>query len=390
MKTIGDAIARGVLAMTGGKSPWGGGGKSEPGSTGEASSDSGGGAGDKPDAPKGPRNPWLPEGGEQPRRSASIEDIFRPKDPGQRRTGGGGGGGGGGGMPRLPRRADGSSWAPVIVGLFFLGWLFATSFHQIGPKEQGVVTTFGRFSRTILPGVSMTLPWPIQAVSITDVTSIRRDTIPDSEVEKLMLTSDKNLVDLSYLVRWTIKDLKLYKFRLDDPETTVKEVAEAAMRATVAEVPLNDVIGGTGRGLIEQNVRVRMQAVLDAYRAGVLVQGVELKKTDPPEKVVAAFQNVNVAQQEAEKYQAQARAWSGQVLAIAQGEAAAFDKVYEQYKLAPSVTRTRMYYETMERILRNNDKVIVEANGVTPYLPLQEIRKRAETVAPAAPATGGQ
>ena len=399
MKTIGDAIARGVLAMTGGKSPWGGGGKSEPeasGGAGDGSGDTGGsgagesGAGDKPDLPKGPRNPWLPQSGEPPRRSASIEDIFRPKDPGQRRTGGGGGGGGGSGMPRLPRRADGSSWAPVIVGLFFIGWLFATSFHQIGPKEQGVVTTFGRFSRTIQPGVSMTLPWPFQAVSITDVTSIRRDTIPDSEVEKLMLTSDKNLVDLSYLVRWTVKDLKLYKFRLEDPETTVKEVAEAAMRATVAEVPLNDVIGGTGRGLIEQNVRVRMQAVLDAYRAGVLVQGVELKKTDPPEKVVAAFQNVNVAQQEAEKYQAQARAWSGQVLAIAQGEAAAFDKVYEQYKLAPTVTKTRMYYETMERILRNNDKVIVEANGVTPYLPLQEIRKRAEPAPAAAPVTGGQ
>ena len=206
-----------------------------------------------------------------------------------------------------------------------------------------------------------------------------------------MLTSDKNLVDLSYLVRWTIKDLKLYKFRLDNPDTTVKEVAEAAMRATVAEVPLNAVIGGTGRGQIEQNVRSRMQAILDAYRAGVLIQVVELTKTDPPEKVVAAFQNVNVAQQQAEKYQADARAWAGQVLAIAQGEAASFDKVYGQYKLAPDVTRRRLYYETMERALRNNEKVVVEAGGVTSYLPLPEVRRElAPPAAPASPAAGGQ
>jgi membrane protease subunit HflK len=160
------------------------------------------------------------------------------------------------------------------------------------------------------------------------------------------------------------------------------------MRATVAEVQLNEVIGGTGRGKIEQNVRVRMQAILDAYKAGVMIQGVELKKTDPPEKVVAAFQNVNVAQQQAEKYQADARAWAGQVMAIAQGEAAAFDKVYGQYKLAPEVTRRRLYYETMERVLRNNDKVVVESNGVTPYLPLQELRRRPAPVE--TPAAGGQ
>ena len=119
-----------------------------------------------------------------------------------------------------------------------------------------------------------------------------------------------------------------------------------------------------------------------------MIQGVELKKTDPPEKVVEAFQNVNVAQQQAEKYQADARAWAGQVMAIAQGEAAAFDKVYGQYKLAPEVTRRRIYYETMERVLRNNDKVVVESNGVTPYLPLQELRRRPAPVE--APAAGGQ
>ncbi len=381
--------------MAGRKNPWGSGDKGDAPETGNPGNGDGpvAGDGDKagPDGPRGPRNPWLPPGAPPPRRSASIEDLFRPKD-GPRRPGGGGGGGLGGGFPRIPQRPDGKSWFSLIAGGVVVVWLFAGTVHMLGPKDQGIVTTFGSYSHTIGPGVSLTMPWPIQNVDVTDVTSIRRDTIPDSDAEKLMLTSDKNLVDLSYLVRWNIKNLELFKFRLDDPEDTVKEVAEAAMRATVAEVALNDVIGGTGRGMIEQNVRTRMQAVLDAYKAGVLIQGVELKKTDPPEKVVTAFQNVNVAQQQAERYQAEARAWAGQVMAIAQGEATAFDKVYAQYKLAPEVTRRRLYYETMERVLRNNEKVVVEANGVTPYLPLAEVRRRAAPAEIAAPApkSGGQ
>jgi len=382
MKSIGGAFARGVLAMAGRRSPWGGGDREGEGSAGDNGGDAGvseGGGnepptpGGPPSPPRGPRNPWLPPGETPPRRSASIEDIFRSKD---RRPGGPGGGGGG--MPRLPQRPDGKSWFPLIVGAIVLLWLGVTTVHMVGPKEQGIVTTFGKYSRTIDPGVSLTLPWPIQNVSVTDVTSIKRDTIPEGESEKLMLTSDQNLVDLSYLVRWNIKDLKLFTFRLADPEGTVREVAEAAMRASVAEVALSDAMGGAGRARVEQNVRDRMQAVLDAYRAGVSIQGVEIKKADPPSKVIAAFQQVTAAQQDAQRDLSNAQAWSQQLLARAQGDAAAFDKVYEEYRLAPEVTRRRMYYETMERVLSNNDKVIMEADGVTPFLPLPEMRKRAQ------------
>ena len=199
-----------------------------------------------------------------------------------------------------------------------------------------------------------------------------------------MLTSDQNLVDLSYLVRWSIKDLKLYTFQLADPAGSVKEVAEAAMRASIAEVPLVDAMGGSGRAQVEQRVRVRMQAILDAYRSGVLVQGVEIKKADPPAKVIDAFQAVTAAQQNAQRDINNAQAWAQQLTARAQGDAAAFDKVYEQYRLAPDVTRRRMYYETMERVLSNNDKIIVEAPGVNSYLPLPEMKRR--DPAPAAPA----
>ena len=378
MTVIGDVIARGVSAMAGRRSPWGGGGndgQEETGPEGTGPSSEGGDPG-KSDPPRGPRNPWLP-GGDQtpPRRSASIEDIFRSRGP--RR--GGGGGGSGGGFPHLPERPGGKSWTPLIVGGIALLWIGMTTTHMVGPKEEGIVTTFGKYSHTIEPGVSMTLPWPIQNVAITDVTSIKRDTIPEGEAEKLMLTSDQNLVDLSYLVRWNIKDLKLYSFQLDDPEATVREVAEAAMRASIAEVPLTDAMGGAGRARVEQAVRTRMQAVLDAYRSGVIIQGVEIKKADPPGKVIGAFQQVTAAQQDAQRDLSNAQAWAQQLLARAQGDAAAFDKVYEQYKLAPEVTKRRMYYETMERVLSNNDKVIVEANGVTPYLPLPEVRRRAAT-----------
>jgi membrane protease subunit HflK len=413
MKAIGGAITRGVLAMAGRRSPWGGRDKGEQetaGGTGDQPGDggphsSGGGkAGDGsgPDTPdgqsdpaRGPRNPWLPPGETPPRRSASIEDIFRAREA---RKKGGGGGGNGGGFPRLPQLPDGRNWFPLVVGGIALLWLGVTTTHMVGPKEQGIVTTFGKYSHTIGAGVSLTAPWPIQSVEVTDVTSINRYTIPEGEGEKLMLTSDQNLVDLSYLVRWNIKDLKLYTFQLANPEQTVREVAEAAMRASIAELPLRDAMGGAGRAIIEQNGRARMQAVLDSYRSGVLIQGVEIKKADPPAKVVGAFQQVTAAQQDAQRDLSNAQAWAQQLLARAQGDAASFDKVYEQYKLAPEVTKRRMYYETMERVLANNDKVIAESgSGVTPYLPLPELKRRAAASSSDAPpqpaasaAAGGQ
>ena len=213
---------------------------------------------------------------------------------------------------------------------------------------------------------------------------------------KLILTGDQNLVDLSYIVRWNIKDLEQFKFRLAEPEETVSEVAEAAMRATVAEKTLDETFSGQGRAEIEQAVRERMQRVLDRYRAGINVLGVEIDKADPPSEVVDAFRDVSVAEQNADAARNQARGYAQQVIANAQGEAQAFDKVYEEYRLAPEVTRRRLYYETMERVLGETDKTIVEAEGVTPYLPLPEVNRRRSTVTPppAAPSAtttqGGQ
>jgi len=358
--------------------------------------DDAGGIGEKPEAApgapdagpdsgkSGPRNPWHAPGQEPPRRSAGIEDIFRGRPGG----GGGGGRGPGGGIPRFPV-GDVRGWLPWAAAGVAALWLFTTSVHQLNSTDQGLVTTFGRYSYTIDAGLNLTAPWPIQKVTVADVTSIRRDSIPDTDGEKLMLTSDQNLVDLSYLVRWNIRNLKNYTFQMKDPEGTVREVAEAAMRASVAEVPLDQVMGGSGRAVIEQSVRTRMQAVLDAYHAGVLVQGVDIKKADPPAKVNAAYQQVSAAQQKARQDQSNARAYANTVIARAQGDTAGFDAVYAQYKLAPEVTRRRMYYETMEKVLSNNDKVLVGGN-TTSYLPLPEVRRRAAEDTSSATAPGGQ
>ena len=190
-------------------------------------------------------------------------------------------------------------------------------------------------------------------------------------------------------MRWNIKDLKLYTFRLAQPEESVRQVAETAMRASIAEVTLNEALSGAGRGEVEQNVRDRMQRLLDTYQSGVRIQGVEIKKADPPKNTLVAFQQVTAAQQDAQRDQSNARAWAQQLLARAQGDAAAFDKVYAEYKLAPEVTKRRMYYETMERVLNKNPKVIMESGGVAPFLPLPEMQRRAAPL-PEPATKGGQ
>ena len=291
--------------MAAGKSPWGGGKGKGPvdGEVGKPASSGEPTAGEpapepSPDAqadkPKGPRNPWLPPS-DEPRRSASIEDIFKHRGPeGPRRAGGGGPG------FRLPDLPGGRNWFPLAIGAIVLVWLGFSMVHQVGPKEEGIVTTFGKYSRTLTPGLSVTFPWPIQQVDVEQVSEFRIEQIPEGSAQKLMLTGDQNLVDLSYIVRWTIKDLKQFRFQLSQPEETVREVAEAAMRASVAQKELNDVLSGSGRASIEQSVLTRMQGILDAYKSGIAVQGVEIRKTDPPKEVEESFKDVSAAQQDAD------------------------------------------------------------------------------------------
>ncbi len=356
--------------------PWGGkGGEDQPGQNG----------GEGTGGNDGPRNPWTQpgnggrpdQGGGQSGRPSLIEDLLRRSREGLGNGRGGGGGGPFGGG--LPGGASGRTLWPITLGIFAILWVGMTSVHRIGPQERGVVLMLGKYSRTLSPGIGLTLPSPFETVKVVDVEEIRTIDIGSvaNDAENLVLTGDQNIIDLAYSVRWNIRDPQQYEFQIADPDTTIREVAESAMRSIVATVSLNDALGA-GRTQIEQQVEQRMQEILDGYRSGIKVQGIAIKQADPPAAVNDAFKEVSAAQQAAQTYMNEARAYAQQLNARAQGEAAAFSKVYEQYKLAPDVTRRRMYYETMEAVLADVDKTVVEAGNVTPYLPLPELRRRAK------------
>ena len=340
------------------------------GPLGPSGSDGGG------DPPSGDDNSGSGPWGDPPRKGrrsglgapnvTALDEFMRRS----RERFGGSGGGGGGGLSGRPNRYI-ILWAAVGVLLL---WLVFTSGHSISPGQRGVVTQLGRYSRTLGPGFSFTLPSPFERVTKLDVENIRNVDLGSSSGDDLMLTGDQNLLNLAYSVRWNVRTPELYLFQLSQPEETIREVAESAMRAVVSQVSLNDAMGDR-RAEIEAQVAINMQRILDSYRSGIQVQGIAIKQADPPDAVNDAFKQVTAAQQDAQTYINNANAYSLQLRQKAQGEATAFDKVYEQYRLSPDVTRRRMYYETMEQVLSKVDKTIIEAPGITPYLPLPEVKK---------------
>jgi membrane protease subunit HflK len=355
------ARARGLF--TDSKGPWGSGDSGEPPSDdGKGGGQSGGPWGE----PRKQRRTTISPGSNV----SSLDELFRR---GRARFGGGGDGG-------FPGRPDRSLIGWAVLG-FILVWLVFTSVHSISPGQRGVVLRFGRYSSTMGPGVSFTLPSPIDRVKKIDVENIRTIDLGSDSADDLMLTGDQNLLDIAYTVRWNIRTPELYLFELAQPDDTISEVAESAMRSVISRVSLTDAMGDK-RAEIETQAAETMQQILDSYHSGVQVQGIAIKQADPPDAVNDAFKEVTAAQQDAQSYVNQARAYALQLTAKAQGEATAFDKVYEQYKLAPEVTRRRMYYETMEQVLSKVDKTIVEAPGVTPYLPLPQVQKEQQQQEP--------
>jgi membrane protease subunit HflK len=348
--------------------PWGPGGGDDDGSGG------GGGEG-------GPRNPWgpgrrkrgRPAGGNGGGDVTSLDEFLRRS---RARFGG-----------RFPSGGRPYWMYGLLAVLAF--WLLFTSVHRIGPQERGVVTTFGWYSGTLQPGIGFSWPWPIGSVEKVDVSAIREIRIPTGRGENLILTGDQNVIDLGYTIRWNIKQPELYLFQIANPDDTIREVGESAMREVMARVSLDDAIGA-GRDEIQQRVQQKMQQRLDTYGAGVLVQGIAISQSVPPAAVNDAFLEVSAAQQRAQSYMNQARAYALQQTARAQGDAAQFERIYAEYRLAPEVTRRRMYYETMEQVLQRVDTTIVEAPGVTPYLALPEIQRRAQPTPTQPQPQGGQ
>ena len=321
------------------------------------------GGGDGSGGEGGPRNPWGPrrkkpgpasEGGPNP------FDEFLRKSRDRLGTG----------FPRGGR----PYWLYGLAAFAAL-WLLWTTTHRIDTGERGVVTTFGYYSRTVGPGLSFTWPWPASRVEVINVEQIRDLPISGGQGENLILTGDQNVVNLAYTVRWNIKNPERYLFQIANPEQTIREVAESAMRAAVARVSLDDAIGA-GRSDLEIRVQQNMQQLLDDYRSGVQITSVSINQSVPPAAVNDDFLEVSRAQQRAQSEINQARQYALQTTARAQGTAAEFEKIYVEYRAAPEVTRRRMYYETMERILSQVDTTVIEAPGVTPYLPLPGLQPR--------------
>ncbi len=288
---------------------------------------------------------------------------------------------------------------------------------RVNPDELGVVMQFGKPTRSEPPGLHFRLPYPIEEVRLPKVT--RQNIIEvgmrsgvgtrglaggvrDVPEESLMLTGDENIVDVDFVVFWRIKDAQHYLFKIQNPEVTVKEVAESAMREIVGQSNIQPILT-EARQKTEQAVQKLMQDVLDHYQAGIRIDQVQLQKVDPPTQVIDAFRDVQAARADQERLQNEAfayanrvvpeargeaerilqgaRAYKEQTVAEANGQTARFLKVYEEYKKAPEVTRKRMYLETMERVLGGTDKIIIDSKSgqsVVPYLPLDQLQKKRE------------
>jgi membrane protease subunit HflK len=355
----------------------------------------------------GPKGPW----GSGPQSSGptppDLEEILRRSQDRLRRVLPGGG-------------LGGKGFALLVVGAIAL-WGFSGVF-RVEPDELGVVLRFGKEVREVKPGLNYHLPYPIETVltpkalrvnkiDIGKIEDLRRGSVVRNVPEEsLMLTGDENIVDIDFSVLWRIKPDGVgdYLFNIQNPEGTVKAVAESAMREVIGRSEITPILTGA-RQTTEAAVQELMQRTLDNYGAGIIVQQVQMQKVDPPQQVIDAFRDVQAARADLERAQNEAQTYANKVVPDARGKAAQimqaaegykqqtvaeatgqtarFLKIYEEYKKAPDVTRERMYLETMERVLGGANKVILDAgagSGVVPYLPLDELMRRQQ------PQTGGR
>jgi len=365
-----------------GGGPWGGGG-------------SGGGG--------GPRGPWgsgPQSGGPTP---PDLEDLIRRS---QDRL-----------KSYLPGGLGGRGGVLLVVAVIAV-WMLS-GFYRVNTDEQGVVLRFGKFVYQTQPGLNYHWPYPIETALTPKVTRVNRTDIGmrlledprrgtsmrDIPEESLMLTGDENIVDVDVSVFWVIKNASEYLFNVQQPEGTIKSVAESAIREEIGRNQIQAILTGA-RQAIETQVQDLIQKALDEYQSGVQITQVQLQKVDPPSQVIDAFRDVQAARADAERLQNEAQAYANRVVPEARGDAARviqaaegyrervvfeargqadrFVKIYDEYAKAPEVTRRRMYLETMERVFNGMDKVIVDPNtskngsGIVPYLPLGELGRQSQ------------
>ena len=360
---------------------------------------------------------------------------FKNQSPWGAPPGGGGNGNGDGGFRRGPTPPNvdeivknlqnkinrffpggGSGNKPIILALVLVVVLWALSgLYRVLPDEQGVVLRFGKFIKTTQPGLNYHLPVPFESVLTPKVTKVNRmdigfrserdtgftsSSVADVPEESLMLTGDENIVNIDFSVFWVIKDAGKFLFKIQDPEGTVKAAAETAMREVIARSNIQPILT-EGRSQIEIDTQKIIQNILDEYNSGIQITQVQTQKADPPDQVIDAFRDVQAARADMERAKNEAEAYANdviprargdaavilqaaeaykkEVVAKAEGEASRFLSIYNEYKNAKNVTQERMYLETMEKVLADIDKIIIDKNsgsGVVPYLPLPELKKK--------------
>jgi len=321
--------------------------------------------------------------------------------------------GSGGGAPAPASGASGSTpggFAWMVGGLLVALWVISGG-YQIDASERGVVQRFGRFSSIREPGWGITFPWPIERLTKVNVSQIEH-----SEYTSRVLTADVNLVQLSVAVQYQNADPVKVLYRVKDVAETLEEVSESAIREVVGQASLDDVLG-SGRQLITDDTRDRIQRILDSYNSGIHITSVSLTNVQVPEQVVGSQRDANKAIEDGERYSKEAQAYANdilpkaqgqaqhlvqdaeaykaQVVALAEGDVARFNSVYSAYAQAPEVTRQRMYIDTIEQILSESRKIILDTKGGSGgnmiYLPLDKLLENRTSAqsGSAAAGTGG-
>ena len=313
---------------------------------------------------------------------------------------------------------DGNERRIVALGLLavFVLWM-ASGVYRVNSDELGVVLRFGEYHRTTSPGLNYHFPAPFETVEVPSVTSINKVEIgagsgANADKESLMLTADRNIVNIDFEVQWKIDASRPqdFLFNVRDPESTVRTVAESAMREVIGKNNLEEILTSAQSKIADDTQRL-MQQMLGNYKAGVEIIAVNLSRPDVPQPVIDEFQDVKRAEQdkataesvaegyandilprakgEAVKQVQEAEAYKNQVIAGAKGDVARFSSIYEEYKNAKDVTKKRMYLETMQRVLGSTNKIVIEnKSGVIQYLPMPmpELRRTQspDVVAPGA------
>jgi modulator of FtsH protease HflK len=358
------------------------------------SNQSGGGPWGQRGGSGGGKSPWGSGGPQGNGTPPDLEDILRR------------------GQDRLKDFIPGGSMGGkglIILALGVLAVWLLTGFYTVRPNEVGINMIFGSFTGTTQEGLRYNLPYPIGRVLKPNVTEQQRIEVGyrstptgqgrarDEIQESLMLTADENIVDIDFDAVWQVNPARPqdFVFNLQNPEGTIKAVAESAMRAVIGRRNIQAILT-TEQASVAQEVRQIMQGTLDAYGAGVLINVVQLQAAQPPADVRQAFFDVNAAQQDAVRVQNEAETFASRIVpeargeasrtvqqaegyreqsvADASGQAARFRQVYEEYRKAPDISRERIFIETMERVFGGVDKIIVDQNGqgVVPFLPLNQ------------------